>query len=155
MTHTPECHQSAGTCTGNPEISCHQRNVCLLEIISRTCFVIYGWDSVNQTGKVKAIPGLQCPASSPPVHQVPTQTARACCPLPESPSSFPTTTGTVNCPGTRVTSLLLKADLITSLACLVYVLSNCQNLMSILFTRHLDVKQSLVPDSLTYQICRN
>lgn len=55
--HTPECHQTSGTCTRKPEISCHQKDVCPLETTSRAHFVIGSWDS-EPGDKGRSRPGL-------------------------------------------------------------------------------------------------
>ena len=64
-------------------------------------------------------------------------------PGPGPPGPIPTIASRANCPGTmshHATSLSLKADLIVTLTGLKHVLSNRQNLLSSLYTRHLNVK---------------
>lgn len=63
--HTPECHQTSGIGTRNPEISCHQKDVCPLGTTSRAHFVISSWDSESQEtrkGQGLAGPSSYCPA---------------------------------------------------------------------------------------------
>ena len=64
-------------------------------------------------------------------------------PGPGPPGPIPTIASRANCPGTmshHATSLSLKADLIVTLTGLKHVLSNRQNLLSSLYTRHLNFK---------------
>ena len=140
MKYTSECHQSAGICTGNPETSCHQRDECPLDIISRTCFVMWAWDLESQQERSTH---RAWPCRAQPCRLLPHTLPPACCPVPEPPSPSQPPPGKPAVPvwtSCCVTSLSPKAHLTASLTCFEHVLSDCQKLMISLFIRHLDVK---------------
>lgn len=86
--HTPECHQSPGILHRNPEISCHQRDVCPREIISRTCFVIPPGLG-TEPGDEERSKGSPAPAGQPRASSCHSPLSSPCLLSRWSPESFP------------------------------------------------------------------